>query len=230
MEFVLDVVKCLVTLLPPILQLENIMPNDKYFVWLDNISHPSKKAPGDAADQRLTKNCWVCYARRKRTAKGKPLITVHNCPDYPSNLGLCFHDYYTLLNYHVVDERELQKLFMKVNAQNTYGHYMSSLIVLAELVYISSYFVFPHNLTNICIFFLFASQIRVIDRYNWILSDADGLVKYQFNEKHKIYSNTLSYWSNCLILTPPVQAFYIAYILYSLYIYCTFIIFKRYYK
>ncbi|XP_057310011.1 piggyBac transposable element-derived protein 4-like [Hydractinia symbiolongicarpus] len=56
-------------------------------------------ADEDAKDKRPSKNCRVCYAKTKRTDKGRPLKTVYICEKCPSQPGLhpdkCFEIYHT---------------------------------------------------------------------------------------------------------------------------------------
>ena len=108
-NFVLVVIKQLLTTLPPQPQPANIVPHDDC-VRLVGRHFPAVREPADPPKKRPTKNCRVCYAQGKRTDEGKPLKTVYICPDCPSNPGLhpesCFKLYHTRLNYELVDGDE----------------------------------------------------------------------------------------------------------------------------
>jgi hypothetical protein len=78
---------------------------------MDNIARltgrhfPIKKSPEERAKGKSPKKmCRVCYARGKKTVKGREVSTVWVCGDCPSKPGLhvdegCFKIYHTQLNF-----------------------------------------------------------------------------------------------------------------------------------
>ena len=72
---------------------------------------PSVPAGNPETKDRLHKRCRVCYARRKRTAKGHHFKTIYVCKFCPSKPGLhpneCFQVCHTCLDYANVNLFEL---------------------------------------------------------------------------------------------------------------------------
>ena len=76
MDFVLEVVNSLIISLPPIPQPENIVHNDHTVRLVGRHFIGVKKSTEGSLGKHPSKNCRVCYATGKRTAKGKPLKTL----------------------------------------------------------------------------------------------------------------------------------------------------------
>ena len=81
MDFVLEVVKLLVTRAPPPPTIIRGPPEENY-VQLNGRHFPMlKEASAAASNQHQTKVCKVCYAQGKSTTSGLPLRTSYICGD-----------------------------------------------------------------------------------------------------------------------------------------------------
>ena len=102
LEFLRDVIADLSTLS---ITHHNTGP-DNTIARLHERHFPSIKiASENAKHKRVTKNCRVCYARGKRSDKGRPLKTVYvcgQCPDEPAlHVEDCFRIYHTVKDFHL---------------------------------------------------------------------------------------------------------------------------------
>ena len=112
MDFVLEVVKLLVTKAPPPPTIIRGPPEENY-VRLRHFPM-LKKASATASNKHPTKVCKVCYAQGKSTTRDLPLRTSYVCGDCPSQPGLhveyqgqyCFKIYHTELNFGSSDNHD----------------------------------------------------------------------------------------------------------------------------
>ena len=107
MDFVLEVVKLLVTRAPPPPTIIRGPPEEKYVRLNGRHFQILKEASVTTSNKHPTKVCKVCYAQGKSTTSDLPLRTSYVFGDCPSQPGLhveyqsqyCFKIYHTELNF-----------------------------------------------------------------------------------------------------------------------------------
>ena len=103
LEFLHDTIALLVTQNPQIEYHNPLVPDDSHERLTGCHFIATRKPAPNAKDQRPTKECRVCRARKITAKKCGAVKTVYICPDCPSQPGLhpgeCFKAYHTMLDY-----------------------------------------------------------------------------------------------------------------------------------
>ena len=103
LEFLHDTIALLITQTPQIEYHNSLLPDDSHERLTGRHFIATRKPAPNAKDQRPTKECRVCRARKITAKKGGAVKTVYICPDCPSQPGLhpgeCFKAYHTMLDY-----------------------------------------------------------------------------------------------------------------------------------
>ena len=98
-----DTIALLVTQTPHIEYHNPLVPDDSHERLTGRHFIAIRKPTPNAKDQRPTKECRVCHARKITAKKGGAVKTVYICPNCPSQPGLhpgeCFKTYHTMLDY-----------------------------------------------------------------------------------------------------------------------------------
>ena len=103
LEFLHDTIALLVTQTPQIEYHNPLVPDDSHEGLTGHHFIATRKPAPNAKDQRPTKECRVCHARKITAKKGGAVKTVYIRPDCPFQPGLhpgeCFKAYHTMLDY-----------------------------------------------------------------------------------------------------------------------------------